>query len=96
MPERLVRACAQPLINRCEVRPVSRIAARYRAPRGQQEGQGLVEYALMLMLIAIVAISALLFLGSNLSSTLSSVANSVGNAPCVGASCPRNWREEDD
>jgi len=84
------------LCHRNEVRPVSNIAVRFRAPRRHQEGQGLVEYALMLMLIAIVAISALLFLGSNLSSTLSSVARSVGNAPCVGEHCHQDWREEND
>ena len=86
----------QLLSDHCEVRRVSRIAARFRTPRRHQEGQGLVEYALMLMLIAIVAISALLFLGSNLSSTLSSVAHSVGNAPCVGEHCRRNGHEDDD
>jgi len=84
------------LCHRNEVRPVSNIAVRFRAPRRHQEGQGLVEYALMLMLIAIVAISALLFLGSNLSSTLSSVAKSVGNAPCVGDHCRGNRHEDDD
>ena len=41
------------------------------------EGQGLAEYALILALIAIVAILALIFLGGQLSSILSSVGNSV-------------------
>ena len=40
-------------------------------------GQGLAEYALILALIAIVAVSALLFLGGGLTSILSAVGNSV-------------------
>jgi pilus assembly protein Flp/PilA len=42
-----------------------------------EEGQGLAEYALILSLIAIVAIFALVFVGSNVSSLLSTVGNSV-------------------
>ena len=41
------------------------------------EGQGLAEYALILALIAIVAILALIFLGSQISGILSDVGNSV-------------------
>ncbi len=44
---------------------------------GEQRGQGLAEYALLLALIAIVAIAALLFLGGQISSILSDVGNSV-------------------
>ena len=42
-----------------------------------EEGQGLAEYALILSLIAIVAIVALVFLGGNVSSLLSTVGKSV-------------------
>ena len=42
-----------------------------------EEGQGLAEYALILALIAIVAIVALLFLGGQISSILSTVGSSV-------------------
>jgi pilus assembly protein Flp/PilA len=42
-----------------------------------QCGQGLAEYALILALIAIVAIVALIFLGGQISKTLSTVGNSV-------------------
>jgi pilus assembly protein Flp/PilA len=42
-----------------------------------EAGQGLAEYALILALIAIVAILALLFLGGQISSILSTVGNSV-------------------
>ena len=43
----------------------------------EQAGQGLAEYALLLGLIAIVAILALLFLGSGISGTLSIVGQSL-------------------
>jgi len=42
-----------------------------------EEGQGLAEYALILALSAIVASSALIFLGSQVSKILSTVGNSV-------------------
>jgi len=42
-----------------------------------EQGQGLVEYALILVLIAIVAILALIFIGGDLSRMLSNVGNSV-------------------
>ncbi len=42
-----------------------------------EEGQGLAEYALILVLIAIVAIVALIFLGGQVSTILSTVGNSV-------------------
>ena len=45
--------------------------------RNNDEGQGLAEYALILALIAIVAIIALLFLGGQISTILSTVGNSV-------------------
>jgi pilus assembly protein Flp/PilA len=42
-----------------------------------EEGQGLAEYALILALIAIVAIIALIFLGGQVSKTLSTVGSSI-------------------
>ena len=47
------------------------------APARKEAGQGLAEYALILALIAIVAILALLFLGGQISTILSTVGNSV-------------------
>jgi len=41
----------------------------------REEGQGLVEYALILVLVSIVAIAALTALGTNVSNILQSVAN---------------------
>jgi pilus assembly protein Flp/PilA len=45
--------------------------------RGDEEGQGLAEYALILALIAIVAIVALIFLGGQVKTMLSTVGASV-------------------
>ena len=50
---------------------------RVTTPRRNTEGQGLAEYALILALIAIVAIIALIFLGSQVSRTLSTVGKSI-------------------
>jgi pilus assembly protein Flp/PilA len=43
----------------------------------EEEGQGLTEYALILVLIAIVAIAALSFLGGKVTQVLSTVGNSI-------------------
>ena len=40
-------------------------------------GQGLVEYALVIALVSLVAISALKFLGAKASNTLNNAANAV-------------------
>ena len=42
-----------------------------------QEGQGLAEYALILALIAVVAIIALIFLGGQVNTILSTVGTSI-------------------
>jgi len=39
----------------------------------REEGQGLAEYALILSLIAVVAVSALIFISGNLQTLLSSI-----------------------
>jgi pilus assembly protein Flp/PilA len=43
----------------------------------EEDGQGLAEYALILFFIAVVAIAALTFLGSDISSLFSQVATSL-------------------
>lgn len=40
-------------------------------------GQGLTEYALIILFIALVAVAALTFMGSDISSILSQVANAL-------------------
>ena len=54
-----------------------RLATWRGRQRPAQEGQGLAEYALILVLIAIVAILSLIFLGGTLSTMISNVGNSV-------------------
>lgn len=45
--------------------------------RREERGQGLAEYALILALIAVLAIAAVTFLGSQINSILSSVGNAI-------------------
>ena len=49
------------------------LVRRLAAWRGGEEGQGLVEYALILTLIVVVAIVALAFLGTTVSTELSKI-----------------------
>jgi len=43
----------------------------------KEQGQGLVEYALIIALIAIVVIASLSFVGSKLNSTLNTIGSSM-------------------
>ncbi len=52
-------------------------SARRWSGSGREEGQGLAEYSLILMLIAMVAVLALLFLGSQIAGMLSNVGASI-------------------
>jgi pilus assembly protein Flp/PilA len=45
--------------------------------RDREEGQALVEYALILALVAVVSVGALTLLGTNVSNMLSSIAGSI-------------------
>jgi pilus assembly protein Flp/PilA len=56
---------------------VERVVRGRLRGRPTEQGQGLVEYGLILVLIAIVAILSLIFLGGTLSSMLSNVGSSV-------------------
>ena len=49
--------------------------------RADDTGASLVEYALLLALIAVVAIGALTFLGHTVSNQLNNVAGTIQNAP---------------
>jgi pilus assembly protein Flp/PilA len=42
-----------------------------------EEGQGLAEYALILALVAIIAIAALIFLGTQISTILSTIGAQI-------------------
>jgi Flp pilus assembly pilin Flp len=50
-----------------------------------QKGQGLVEYALILVLVAIVVIAALLILGSNIGNTFGKVNSSLSGLDAAAA-----------
>jgi pilus assembly protein Flp/PilA len=52
---------------------------RDRVADKDETGASLVEYALLLALIAVVAIGALTFLGTSVSHTLNNVANAISN-----------------
>jgi pilus assembly protein Flp/PilA len=52
----------------------------FATARDREEGQALVEYALILALVAVVAITALELLGTNVSSRLDEIANAIGAA----------------
>ncbi len=47
--------------------------------KDKKEGQALVEYALILALIAIVVIAALSFLGRAVNHTVHNIANNIAN-----------------
>jgi len=48
---------------------------KVKAQLGREEGQGMVEYALILVLVSIVAIGALAAIGTNVTNVLQTVAN---------------------
>ena len=52
---------------------------RGRVDKVSDSGASLVEYALLLALIAVVAIGALTFLGNTVSGTLNNVSNVINN-----------------
>jgi pilus assembly protein Flp/PilA len=52
----------------------------YRLRQRDEEGQALVEYALILGLVAVVAIGALTVLGTNVTAVLSAIANAIPGA----------------
>ncbi len=56
---------------------VAHITLAFRRALVEEAGQGLSEYALILLFVGIVAIAALTFLGSDLSSILSDVATQL-------------------
>jgi pilus assembly protein Flp/PilA len=49
----------------------------FASVRDREEGQALVEYALILALVSVVSVAALTLLGGNISGVLNSVAGSV-------------------
>jgi Flp pilus assembly pilin Flp len=56
---------------------LSTIYIRIKPILGEEEGQGLAEYALILGSIAAIAVLALVFIGSDITSLLSKVAEDL-------------------
>ena len=61
-------------------------SSRPHPRQSRESGQGLVEYALILALVAVLAISATMFLGKQVSGSLSNVGNQIGASVTSGAS----------
>ena len=59
------------------MRTLARRARRGRSTRFGESGQGLIEYGLILVIMAVVCVISLLFFGDELSSLLSLVASAV-------------------
>lgn len=55
---------------------ISRI--RSLRPKGDESGQALVEYALILMLVTLLTVAALTTIGTTVSSFLTSIASGIG------------------
>ena len=53
--------------------------------KAKEEGQGLAEYALILVLIAIVCVAALVFLGGSISGVLSCIGSNIAGQPGGGS-----------
>ena len=59
---------------------VGKVFARIEELKSREDGQALVEYGLILALIAVVCIGALTLLGQNVNSILGYIASAVGAA----------------
>jgi len=54
--------------------------------KAKEEGQGLAEYALILVLIAIVCVAALIYLGGSINNVLSCIGSNISTQPGGGGS----------
>jgi pilus assembly protein Flp/PilA len=59
---------------------MSELLLKLKSHWNREEGQGLVEYALILVLVSIVAIGALAAIGTNVTSVLQTIADTLSNA----------------
>ena len=60
---------------------VERMFAMVNYLKAKEEGQGLAEYALILVLVAIVCIAALIFLGGSIGNVLCNVGTVINAQP---------------
>lgn len=65
---------------------VERMFALVNYLKMKDDGQGLAEYALILVLVAIVCVAALIFLGGSINNVLSNVGANIALQPGGGAS----------
>jgi pilus assembly protein Flp/PilA len=56
---------------------MAELLLKLKAFWNHEDGQGLVEYALILVLVSIVAITALGLIGTNVNTVLNTVANAL-------------------
>jgi pilus assembly protein Flp/PilA len=68
---------AQPTFEGKEVKTDMTLIQTWLASLRDEDGQGLAEYALILALIAIIAIAALIFLGGQISTILSTIGSKI-------------------
>lgn len=54
--------------------------------KAKEDGQGLAEYALILVLVAIVCVAALIFLGGSINNVLNNVGANLAAQPGGGGS----------
>lgn len=54
----------------------------------QEDGQGMVEYSLILALVSVAAIGTLTTLGGNLTGIFNSAASSLSGAPAAAPAAP--------
>ena len=65
------------MLNHAFLSVVTRVQAQMASGLRREEGQALVEYALILFLIAVVCIAVLTTLGTRVRDTLQSIANAL-------------------
>jgi pilus assembly protein Flp/PilA len=65
------------MLNHAFLSLVTRVQAQLASGLRREEGQALVEYALILFLIAVVCITVLTTLGTRVRDTLQSIANAM-------------------
>ena len=56
------------------------LVGRVQQARSREDGQALVEYALILSLISVVAVAALKLIGTNVTDVLNKIANDISAA----------------
>ena len=59
---------------------MTELLLKVKAFWNREEGQGLVEYSLILVLVSIVAIGALAAIGTNVTTVLQTIADTLTNA----------------